>query len=104
MKYKAQGKKEFSNYSIVTDTPVYVTAVLGHTWASDVSAHIFLFVLFKHVIVLQSVPVRDAYTHTHSTMQYTLYNVTTKVLELISLKCHGASSRLEKCCIHQWEE
>lgn len=36
IKYKAEGKKEFNNYSIVTDTPVYVTAVLGHTWASEV--------------------------------------------------------------------
>lgn len=34
--YKAEGKKEFNNYSIVTDTPVYVTAILGHTWASEV--------------------------------------------------------------------
>uniref|UniRef100_A0A673ABQ4 Nebulin n=1 Tax=Sphaeramia orbicularis TaxID=375764 RepID=A0A673ABQ4_9TELE len=29
--------KEFNNYSIVTDTPVYVTAVLGHTWASELN-------------------------------------------------------------------
>lgn len=36
IKYKAEGKKEFNNYSIVTDTPVYVTAILGHTWASEV--------------------------------------------------------------------
>lgn len=37
LKYRHDAKKEFNNYSIVTDTPVYVTAVLGHTWASDVS-------------------------------------------------------------------
>lgn len=37
LKYKEEAKKEFNNYSIVTDTPVYVTAVLGHTWASEVS-------------------------------------------------------------------
>uniref|UniRef100_A0A8C7LQP9 Nebulin n=1 Tax=Oncorhynchus mykiss TaxID=8022 RepID=A0A8C7LQP9_ONCMY len=37
LKYKEEGKKEFNNYSIVTDTPAYVTAILGHTWASDVS-------------------------------------------------------------------
>lgn len=36
IKYKAEGKKEWNNYSIVTDTPVYVTAILGHTWASEV--------------------------------------------------------------------
>lgn len=36
-KYRADAKKGFHNYSIVTDTPEYVTAVLGHTWASDVS-------------------------------------------------------------------
>lgn len=37
LKYKDEAKKEFNNYSIVTDTPIYVTAVLGHTWASEVS-------------------------------------------------------------------
>lgn len=36
LKYKEEGKKEFNNYSIVTDTPVYVTAILGSTWASEV--------------------------------------------------------------------
>jgi nebulin len=36
LKYKEAGKKEFNNYSIVTDTPVYVTAILGSTWASEV--------------------------------------------------------------------
>lgn len=37
LKYKEEARKEFNNYSIVTDTPVYVTAILGHTWASEVS-------------------------------------------------------------------
>lgn len=37
LKYRHEAKKEFNNYSIVTDTPAYVTAVLGNTWASDVS-------------------------------------------------------------------
>lgn len=37
LKYREEAKKEFNNYSIVTDTPVYVTAILGHTWASEVS-------------------------------------------------------------------
>ncbi|TMS06966.1 Nebulin [Larimichthys crocea] len=37
LKYRDEAKKEFNNYSIVTDTPVYVTAVLGHTWASDLN-------------------------------------------------------------------
>lgn len=41
LKYKEEAKKEFNNYSIVTDTPVYVTAVLGHTWASEVSDDTF---------------------------------------------------------------
>lgn len=45
LKYRDGAKKEFNNYSIVTDTPAYVTAVLGHTWASDVSElH-----LYKHI-------------------------------------------------------
>lgn len=39
LKYREDAKKEFNNYSIVTDTPVYVTAILGHTWASEVSKH-----------------------------------------------------------------
>ncbi len=42
IKYKAEGKKEWNNYSIVTDTPAYVTAVLGHTWASEVRTPINL--------------------------------------------------------------
>lgn len=45
IKYKAEGKKEWNNYSIVTDTPVYVTAVLGHTWASEVSNPINLYLI-----------------------------------------------------------
>lgn len=40
LKYRDEAKKEFNNYSIVTDTPVYVTAILGHTWASEVRKHL----------------------------------------------------------------
>lgn len=36
LQYREEAKKEFNNYSIVTDTPAYVTAILGHTWASEV--------------------------------------------------------------------
>ncbi|KAJ8255268.1 hypothetical protein GJAV_G00202940 [Gymnothorax javanicus] len=36
-KYRAEGKKGFSDYSLVTDTPLYRTAVLGHTLASEVN-------------------------------------------------------------------
>ncbi|KAG9348753.1 hypothetical protein JZ751_029070 [Albula glossodonta] len=35
LQYKSDAKKGFNNYSIVTDTPVYVTAILGSTWASE---------------------------------------------------------------------
>lgn len=58
IKYKAEGKKEFNNYSIVTDTPVYVTAILGHTWASEVwlfsknDLVIFCFVIHLNVNML----------------------------------------------------
>ncbi|XP_035265490.1 nebulin isoform X4 [Anguilla anguilla] len=37
LKYRAEAKKGFDIFSMVTDTPVYVTAVLGHTWASDLN-------------------------------------------------------------------
>lgn len=43
IKYRAESKKEFNNYSIVTDTPIYVTAILGHTWASEVCPQSFHF-------------------------------------------------------------
>lgn len=37
IKYRTDGKKNFKNYTVVTDTPVYVTAVQSAVQLSDVS-------------------------------------------------------------------
>lgn len=53
IQYKAEGKKEFNNYSIVTDTPIYVTAVLGHTWASEVMSYLIHIHIFAVLTLFQ---------------------------------------------------